>query len=56
MLKKGQLNIQALIYHCQGPMESLKLLSIIANEASSPLPGVGSTLTSAGLLNLLHAK
>ena len=37
-------------FHCQSPMASLKLLASIAAEAAS------RRLTSAGLLNLLHAR
>ncbi|GAX72609.1 hypothetical protein CEUSTIGMA_g65.t1 [Chlamydomonas eustigma] len=49
-LRQGQLNMQALIFHCQGPAASLKLLASVSAEAAS------RKLTSAGLLNLLHCK
>lgn len=49
-LRLGTLRLQALVYYCQGPLSSLGLLAGIAAEAAS------QQLSSAGLLNLLHAK
>eukprot|EP00798_Chlamydomonas_sp_ICE-L_P000238 gene238-4000_t len=49
-LRLGVLSMQALVYYCQSPLNSLRLLASIAGEAAS------KKLTAAALLNLLHAK
>ena len=41
-LRLGQLSMQALVYYCQGPLASLKLLAAISAEAAS------KRLTAAG--------
>jgi len=49
-LRLGRLTLQALVFHCQGPLATLGLLANLAAHAAS------ARLTSAGLLNLLHTK